>query len=403
MHSATSTASRTAASGRPGATFARRRLRLGITGVGASVVLSFALLIATLAGAVPLTAEWRVVKGPIGVPLTAAALALALFVGHAALLAVVEHTGGRRAVRTTPSLGAWVSAWLRGVVVLGSLMVVSTSAVATAGAIAGTVGAAATSCGIAFALLLMQAPLARLTAALTVSVPSEDVVATAQQAGIDAVTLRVVDANDEAVVGGWMGWGAHELWIPAWWTRAEHADLLLVQLHRRAAQRISRGRQRGWFRAALWPAIGVLLTASLMPYSWQDARLWLLLPALGTIWSFAAVVLLPSMSRPVVHYADALAARAVGTTRTMAAIARLDAAQDDEPERSPVVEVIFHPVPSVANRRRRLLADRVPPNGGGHQQTRLTLFASLAAGSVLGRMVHCNIGRPALWVAYPGD
>lgn len=405
MHSVftDSASSRAPSSGHQPLPLARRRLRLGITGVGASVLLSLALLIATFAGALPLTPSSRLISGPIGVPLTAAALALVVFAVHAALLLLVEHAGGRRAVRVAPSLGAWTASWLRGVIVLGALMIGSVTAVVTAGAVAGTAAAAATSFGIALALLVLQGPLARLTAALTFTAPSAAVIASATHAGIDPALVHVVDANDESFVGGWIGWSTHALWIPSWWTRAEHADLLLVQLYRRAAQRSSLARQRGWWRAAVWPAVGVLLTASIVPYSWQDARLWLLVPALGTLWSFLAVLLLPSMSRPAVHYADSMAARAVGTTRVMAAASRLDAAQDDEPERSALVEFIFHPVPSVSNRRRRLLTDRVPPIGGGHQQTRLTLFASLAAGSVLGRMVHCNIGRPGLWVVYPGD
>lgn len=405
MHSVVtdSASSRAPASERAHLTLARRRLRLGITGVGASVLLSLGLLIATVVGAVPLAPSSRLVPGALGVPLTAAALALVVFGAHTALLVLVEHAGGRRAVRVAPSLGAWMASWLRGVIVLGALMVGSVTAVVTAGAVAGTAAAAATSFGIALTLLVLQGPLARATAALTFSAPSEALIASTTQAGIDPSLVHVVDANDESFVGGWIGWSNQELWIPSWWTRAEHADLLLVQLYRRAAQRDSLGRQRGWFRAAIWPAVGVLFTALLVQYSWQDARLWLLVPALGTLWSFAAVLLLPAMSRPAVHYADSVAARAVGTTRVMAAVSRLDAAQDDEPERSPLVEFIFHPVPSVSNRRRRLLTDRVPPVGGGHQQTRLTLFASLASGSVLGRMVHCNIGRPGLWVVYPGD
>jgi hypothetical protein len=80
----------------------------------------------------------------------------------------------------------------------------------------------------------------------------------------------------------------------------------------------------------------------------------------------------------------------------------LDRWQDDEAERSPRVERIFHPVPSRGNRLRALTLrdDRLR---GAHQLTRLALFTSVATLSLLGRVVHCNIGRPALWVVYPGD
>jgi hypothetical protein len=382
---------------------ARRRLRLGITGVGASVVLSLALLGATLLGAVPIDAEWRLVPGPLGVPVSAASVALAVYLAHALLLVAVEHAGGRRAVRAVPAFGAWLVAWLRGVLVLGVLAGSGVAVIVTAGSVAGTFAAAAAAFALALALLIAQGPLARLTASLSIRSAPEHVADGAREAGIPSASVRVVDASDEAFVGGWVGWAAGELWIPASWTQEENADLLTVQWHRRQAQRTSYARRRGWWRAALWAAVGLLLTAPLLPYGWSDARLWLLLPALATLWSFVAVLMLPSVSRAAVFYADAAAARALGTTRTVAAIEQLDAAQDDEPERTRVVEFIFHPVPSVGNRRRRLLMRRQPPFGGGHQQTRLTLFASLATGSVLGRMVHCNIGRPSLWVMYPGD
>jgi hypothetical protein len=384
-------------------TQARRRLRLGITGVGSSVLLALAVILATVLGAVPLDPNWRLAPGVPGTFASAALVTLLLFTSHAVLLVALEHAGGRRAVRHAPAVTRWFGSWLRGFTVLAALGSVSLATVITAGTLAGTGAAAATALALSLGLLVAQGPLARAVAALHLASPSDTVREQAQQLGLDPDALRVVHAADESFVGGWVGWDRDALWIPAWWTQAEHADVLPVQLHRRLAQRQSYARRRGWWRAALWPALGLLLTAPLVPYAWSDTRLWLVLPALATLWSFVAVLVLPSVSRSAVHYADAVAARAIGVDTTVAVIRQLDAAQDDEPERSPVVETIFHPVPAANNRARRLRAGTTPPIGGGHQQTRLTLWASLATGSVLGRMVHCNIGRPSLWVVYPGD
>jgi hypothetical protein len=384
-------------------TLARRRLRLGITGVGASVLLSLGLVGLTLGGVLPLAPDWRLFPGAFGTMASAAVLTLAVFAGHAALMLAVEHAGGRRAVRQAPAFGAWCVAWLRGTTVLSVVAAGCLTMIITAGARGGSVAAAVTAFVLAIALLVAQGPIARATASLTLRPAADAVAAVARDIGLDPEGLRVVHTADESFVGGWIGWDRHALWIPAWWTQPEHRALLRVQLHRRLAQRTSYARRRGWWRAALWPALGLLLTAPLLPYAWTDTRLWLVLPALSTLWSFVAVLLLPSVSRSAVYYADSVAARAEGVDTTIAVIARLDAAQDDEPERTPVVETIFHPVPSVSNRARRLRERTAPPMGGGHQQTRLTLFASLATGSLLGRMVHCNIGRPALWVVYPGD
>jgi len=176
-----------------------------------------------------------------------------------------------------------------------------------------------------------------------------------------------------------------------------------VQWVRRGVQLKSGARMRGWWAAVLWPALGLWLSISLVPFAWDDARLWLALPAMSTLWSFVAVLLLPTLSRPAVYHADAEAARVVGVEHTAHVISQLDQWQDDEPERRPLVESIFHPVPSAGNRARRLHNDLTADNRGGHQQTRLPLLSSLVAGSVLGRVVHCNIGRPSLWVLYPGD
>jgi hypothetical protein len=176
-----------------------------------------------------------------------------------------------------------------------------------------------------------------------------------------------------------------------------------VQWVRRGVQLRSGARMRGWLAAVLWPALGLWLSVSLLPFGWDDARLWVSLPAMSTVWSFVAVLLLPTMSRPAVYHADAEAARVVGVEDTARVISQLDQWQDDEPERTALVESIFHPVPSAGNRVRSLHDDATAANRGGHQQTRLTLLSSLVTGSVLGRVVHCNIGRPALWVVYPGD
>jgi hypothetical protein len=93
----------------------------------------------------------------------------------------------------------------------------------------------------------------------------------------------------------------------------------------------------------------------------------------------------------------------IGTDVVIDAIGALDRWQDDEPERSPLVEFIFHPVPARGARERALRTRRTVALGGGHQQARLTLYASVAGLGFLGRMVHCNIGQPSLWVIYPGD
>lgn len=73
--------------------------------------------------------------------------------------------------------------------------------------------------------------------------------------------------------------------------------------------------------------------------------------------------------------------------------------QDDEPERAVWIERVFHPVPSVDNRR-RLTRSR---SFGAWHATRMMLFLSWSCLGLLSRAVHCNAGRPELWVLLPTD
>lgn len=387
-------------------TFARRRLLLGVTGVGLSVVLSSVWLLLLLTGLVELPQAWRIAglaDTHLTTALTAAALSLSVFVAHAMLLAGVEYVGGAVAVRQVPSRSAWLAGWARGVAVQAAVFGGVLFAAAFAASLLGWLGLVSTVLGAAIALLLLQGVLARLVAPLSVNTADAALAEIAGESGIRADALRVVGTADEAFVGGWVGLFKPQLWIPRAWTTSEHQSLLRVQLTRRHAQFVSGARRRGLWRAALWPSLGVALFAPMLPWAYTDGNFWLALPAVSTLWTFVAVLLLPSLSRPVVYSADAAAAKRLGTDAVMGAIRQLDAWQDDEPERTPGVEFIFHPVPSRNNRERALQRRTRPVLGGGHQQTRLTLYASLAGGGLLGRVVHCNIGRPALWAVYPGD
>jgi len=391
------------ANSRPSSTFARRRLRLGIFGVGTSVVMSVVWLTVLLTGIVSVSADFRLTPFPLSPAGDAALLVLAVFAGHALVLGMVEFVGGAVVVRQRPAVLQWLTAWTRGVLVQAVLLGAFAFTAALAALFAGSVGVLSVVLGGALAMLALQGVIARLMARMTVQPTNEDVSARALVNGIRDTSVRVMAVDDEAFVGGWIGLMKPQLWIPERWTEPDHQDLLDVQFARRHAQFTSGARRRALWRAVVWPVIGVALAAMVLPWSFSHSAMWLALPAVSTLWTFVAVLLLPSVSRPVVYSADAAAAKRLGAARVIAAIRQLDAWQDDEPERSPGVEFIFHPVPSRHNRERALSRGTRATFGGGHQQTRLTLFTSLASFALLGRVVHCNIGRPSLWAVYPGD
>ena len=127
-----------------------------------------------------------------------------------------------------------------------------------------------------------------------------------------------------------------------------------------------------------------------------------------TLWSFLGVLVLPTLSRPAVIAADRWARSSHDADVVASTITQLDAWQDDEADRGPGIEAIFHPVPSRSARLRALRASDAPTDtvevaSGAWHATRMMLYLSWAGIGGLSRAVHCNIGRPALWVMLPGD
>jgi hypothetical protein len=129
-----------------------------------------------------------------------------------------------------------------------------------------------------------------------------------------------------------------------------------------------------------------------------------------TLWSFLGALVLPTPSRAAVYAADQAAAARCGAAPVRDAVAAIDRWQDDEAERPAAVETVFHPVPAAGRRARRLGTPSAPHAGdhpapalAAHQVARHALYLSWAGLSPLARAVHCNAGRPALWVVWPGD
>ena len=120
-----------------------------------------------------------------------------------------------------------------------------------------------------------------------------------------------------------------------------------------------------------------------------------------TLWSFIGLLSLPTLSRQSVCEIDRLA-RAGGTTCEVmsSTTRRLDELQDDEGWRPGIVETIFHPIPSVENRLRRRTTHRLTSYW---DVARTTVYLSLSGLGLLSRAVHCNCGRPSLWVFLPVD
>ena len=116
-----------------------------------------------------------------------------------------------------------------------------------------------------------------------------------------------------------------------------------------------------------------------------------------TLWTFGSLLILPTLSRKAVFAADRAAADSGHDPRPW--IARFPNLVGEDGSSNSTVQNIFYPIPSASLRLRQLekpLSGFVAGN-----LARSNLYYSWATLTLLGRAVHCNVGRPALWVFPP--
>lgn len=116
-----------------------------------------------------------------------------------------------------------------------------------------------------------------------------------------------------------------------------------------------------------------------------------------TLWTFVGLLILPMLSRNAVLAADRAALTAGHDPRRW--IARFPELVGEDGASNAAVETIFYPIPSAKRRLQAL--DRPVPRLVTGNLARNNLYYSWATLTVLGRTVHCNLGRPALWVFPP--
>lgn len=297
--------------------------------------------------------------------------------------------------RTDEPLHTFLSGWFRGAALHGGLLFIFALALLSASRLGGF--ALALLLFLLFNLLLVwaQVPLARLIGDLRAAP-----VALKRDA---EVLLR---ARHRYFTGGVTGFpGRARVVLPEAWQRDPGGAPFEALLKRKVAL-VQRGAYtRGLLLALVWNTAGFCLAyaaaggtahvAGLVSFS-----LW------STLWAFVGVLVLPTPSRIGVFTADRYAlAEGVGSTLARA-VERLERDQDDEPSRSKGVETVFHPIPSVERRVAALTGAASPPQAerwAPWHTARLALYLSWANLSWLSRAVHCNIGRPEVWVFLPSD
>ncbi|MDB2576584.1 hypothetical protein N9Z54_05205 [Planctomycetota bacterium] len=382
--------------------YARGRLQLGIAGVGTMV-----LLAATVAGLGLPATIFPQAGGSFAEDLQAL---LGWSVGLALVTLPVEALGGfvvpRAFRRRHPSLLTWIIGWLRGALVVAALMSICGATVLAAARAAGPGAALGVFGVLLLALLLFQVAIARGVAGLR---PSKAGIGAVEEElkslGVSAKAVTVLEAEDEGFTGGIAGLPGRETCVlPVAWVGRFEPRALALLVDRRT--RIIDGglRAAGVALAVLW-TLGTFAAATALPGAglasvagFVSTSLWF------SLLSFLGLLLLPTPSRRGARAADARLVASLGDTdRALFAetLGALDRLQDDEPERSASVESIFHPIPSLVHRRRAL---GEPPRGiAPWHVARTAIYLSIAGMNPLHRLVHCNVGRPELWVFLPTD
>ena len=366
--------------------YGRARLWLGITGVGLWVIVSVSLLttdvIATVADQLPEgLAGDALLVGLLLAAYVLLQLPLDLLGGY-----YVPNCFGRQVQPTD----AYVKILVRGIAVHSIILFLSATILYAGGSIAGMPGAL-----IAGVLWMLNLAALRGTVAGFVAKLSDSTLVD-EQAG-----TKLLSSTDEGFTGGITGLLTPKTNIlpKAWKNNLSHDQFELAMARRETV--ISDGTWRkGRIGAFTFTSIGLLFallfagpSAAGTGVGVVETGLWF------TLWSFLGLLILPTLSRAAIYNTDQkLMQQGIDPAAFEELTHRLDQLQDGEPRRARWIERIFHPIPSAAKRTTE------PGTAGGFWNiARTSVYLGLSSLSLLTRSVHCNIGRPALWVWLPTD
>ena len=351
---------------------AQRRLLLGIANVGFWVVASIGGLAWVFSG------RWTF--DGVG--------AAAIGIVAVGLQAVFDGIGGGLLVPgTRPTLGAFLKGWGRGVcvhaLVLAGIGAVAAVSLRWTGGFC--TGLAASMVALALGRRFLHAA---ISGAADRTVPVEG-----------GGSLLVTQVDDPAFTGGLVGFASRAgILVPeAWCQRLPQSDLQ-VELSRRRWRAEQRLPFRTLIVLMLWNLVGCQIGSITVDIASLTTGAALIGQACWmTLWSFLGLLVLPSLGRATVFAADRAAAAAgldpSGWIRSFPTITGEDGSHRE------LVEKVFYPIPSAARRMESLRSPVGGPLLG--DLARSQLYYSMAGLTLLGRAVHCNVGRPALWVFPP--
>ncbi len=295
-------------------------------------------------------------------------------------------------------LGTYLKGWTRGVAIHLLMMFCVAYCLLVAGGTAGRVGTALGGGAIVIAVLLTRTGLAAAMAplGLTRSLP--------QSLGSQSpLPVLMGSSDDPGFTGGVAGvWRPKYHIISQRWLEYLGDDDFSLALRRRSMIVESGAWLRGRILAIAFTIAGILFASMMISDQYIGTAAGVIQLSLWfTLWSFIGLLCLPSWSqRAVIEVDQKISESGVAAADLDRVTRRLDRLQDDEPERPVMVERIFHPVPSV---QRRVAGPQVHGVKGYWDAARTSVFLSIAGLGLLGRAVHCNCGRPSLWIFLPTD
>ena len=374
--------------------YGRARLWLGITAVGTIVTVASLGLICDASGSYErLMAAFH----------WGSEVSLLIFtLGYAAIQLPFDIIGGyllpRRFNRLHPPLLKFLLGLFRGVSAHVLTLFLTANAITLAGRFGGLTLTVATSFVIIWLLLFFRLKLASIIAPLNFKLADRKLPAT----GI-ALPIVYVKNHDEGFTGGVAGaFKPTGLIIPMKW-----CELLNPAELDFASKRRSIAIETGSWRRGRAAAIGFTLTGvTIAGFLAGQDRLGTVAGTIDfsfwfTLWSFIGLLSLPTLSRQSAIAIDQLACvDGISSNVMRSTTRRLNELQDGEGQRPGLVEAIFHPIPSVEKRLRPLSMSR---HKGTWDVARTTVYLSLSGLGLLSRAVHCNCGRPSLWVFLPVD
>ena len=351
---------------------ARRRLWLGIANVGFWVL-------AAGAGLYWLVDCRAVAPGP--------RLLVAIGAGAIAAQAVFDFIGGVTLMPgPRPPAMTFLRGWSRGV--LGHTLVLAGVGIVSAISLRLTGGFGAGIVLATAALALGRRHLLHVFGCVTTTELAHD--------GEKILTAAV---SDPAFTGGIVGLGRRaKSLLPASWMDTLPKPELAAESSRRRWQIANALPGRAFMLILLWNVLGTFTGTQVFQLAERMPALALLGHACWmTLWAFAGLLVLPALSRKAVFAADGAAVDSGHDPRAW--VTRFPDLVGEDGSPNAAVQTIFYPVPSTELRLRHL---RQPPSGFvPGNLARSNLYYSWATFTLLGRAVHCNVGRPALWIFPP--